>query len=244
MSCRSSAERTSHFTYGKQCGIELHGGRSIFFLNLLKEESHNGHASAQSLQPRVPASCPCDKLLTAVAISWLENGECRVITPRISSRAAAGKGFVSGTQAFPAQLSQQLPNWENRGSEKRVPPSASTGPARGCCSQVWESRCVLRWALGWNAGSRSRVHLLPVNRLLAPSICSRSRTLKLRLRKGLRASHLTDGGKLAFSLFWKLSIKITWSQNLTWHFYIGCCDLKLRRKHTHYFHKIIFMIQS
>lgn len=166
--------------------------------NLLKEESHNGHASAQSLQPRVPASCPCDKLLTAVAISWLENGECRVIMLRISSRAAAGKGFVSGRQAFPAQLSQQLPSWENRGSEKRVTPSASTGPVRGCCLQVWESRCVLGWALGWNAGSRSRVHLLPVNRLLAPSICSR--TLKLRLRKGLQASHLTDGGKL-FSSF-------------------------------------------
>lgn len=201
MSCRSSAERTSHFTYGKQCGIELHGGRSIsifFKKNLLKEESHNGHASAQSLQPRVPASCPCDKLLTAVAISWLENGECRVIMLRISSRAAAGKGFVSGRQAFPAQLSQQLPSWENRGSEKRVTPSASTGPVRGCCLQVWESRCVLGWALGWNAGSRSRVHLLPVNRLLAPSICSR--TLKLRLRKGLQASHLTDGGKL-FSSF-------------------------------------------
>lgn len=33
--------------------------------------------------------------------------------------------------------------------------------------QVWESRCVLGRALGWNAGGRSRVHLLPVNRLLA-----------------------------------------------------------------------------
>lgn len=51
---------------------------------------------------------------------------------------------------------------------------------------------MLGWALGWNAGGRSSVHLLPVNRLVgSQSICSY--TLKLQLRKGFRASHLTDG---------------------------------------------------
>lgn len=70
----------------------------------------------------------------------------------------------------------------------RILSEAAAAAAAAEEPRVWESRCVLGWALGWNAGGRSRVHLLPVNRLLAQSICSST----LTLRKGLRASHLTD----------------------------------------------------
>lgn len=132
----SSAGRTSHFTYGKQCGIlcwALPWKEHLKKKNLLREERSSGHVSRQLVEPSMPTSCHLDELLTAFPSSWFENVECREIMLPICYQTAE-KVFVLGRQAFPATLSQQpsscLP-WK-LATPKEVFPSADTGPVRGC----------------------------------------------------------------------------------------------------------------
>lgn len=164
----------------------LEGAVYLFFCpNSFRDARSSRHVSIQWLQPRMPASCRLDELLTAAAISWLENVECGVRMLHICYPAAV-RGFVWERQASPAISSQRLPRclpWK--------PVIWKEGVAL-CWHQpcVWlllmsgrsEKAGVLRWALDWNAGGRSRVYLLPASRFLAhrASAC----TLRLERRRG------------------------------------------------------------
>ena len=134
----SSAGRTSHFTYGKQCGIFRWAlpWKKHFLRNLLREERSSGHVSIQLVQPSMPASCHLDELSTAFPSSWFENVECREIMLHICYQTAE-KVFVLGRLAFPAMLSQQLSSclpWKLVTPEEAFS-SANTGPVRGC--SIW-----------------------------------------------------------------------------------------------------------
>lgn len=136
----SRAERTSHFTYGKQCGIFCWAfpWKEHFLKSLFRGERSDGHVRIQWSEPSTPASCRWDGLVTAAPISWSETLECSEIMLHICYQTAE-KGFVSERQACPAIVSQQLSScsaWKLLTPKEGVT-ACEQGPVRlGCERRV------------------------------------------------------------------------------------------------------------